>query len=434
MRLRSRVCFHGLSWLLLITLVPVQQAAAQMAGISPEVIGLPIDKILISGNEDTQERWVLKWTDLSPGQVISIPLLKRARQELLDTDLFRTVGFQAERFEDGELTLHILLEERKSWLLLPRLNRNADGDVKTGIRLRMYNLRGADQTLEALVQREEEHTGDDSEEFRIYYKLPLFAKPYDLEWRLSQVVENTEVEDFDNIETIDRITMSVSRDWHIEGLSLPLTVGTGITVEELGLDRPYPESIEAREAGQYNRLHLQLILDDLHSERYRRYGSYYSITVARGFEWLDSDYESNIFEFEALGFRPLNRYDNINYRLNVAVSNDSPFDYLNYSIGGGSSIRGLESFDDRGDARFFINLEYVFAYKKHPGMQHSLFLDFGNVYDDFDDIDLSDLRYTVGTGFRWKIESFVKTDLFLDFGYDIEAKTGKLYGGTSLPF
>ena len=434
MRFRSRISFHGLSWLLLFAVMPVQQAAAQMAGISPEVIGLPIDQILISGNEDTQERWVLKWAGIRRGQLLSIPLLKRARQELRDTDLFRTVSFQAERYEDGELTLHIMLEERRSWLLLPRLNRNADGDVKFGLRLRMYNLNGADQTLEMLAQQEEEHTGDDSEEFRMRYKLPLFSRPYDLEWRLSQVIENTEEEGFDNVETIDRFTMKVSRDWHIDRLPLPLTVGTGITFEERGLDQPYPESIEAREAGHYNRLQLQLTFDDLHSERYRRYGSYYSVTIARGFEWLDSDYDSDIFEFEALGFRPLNRYDNINYRLVVAASNNSPFDYLNYSIGGGSSIRGLESVDDRGDARVFTNLEYVFAYKKHPGVAHSLFVDIGNIYDDFDDIDLGDLRYTIGTGFRWKIESFVKTDLFLDFGYDIEDKAGKLYGGTSLPF
>ena len=42
--------------------------------------------------------------------------------------------------------------------------------------------------------------------------------------------------------------------------------------------------------------------------------------------------------------------------------------------------------------------------------------------------------YTVGTGFRWKIKYFVKTDLSLDYGYDVEEQKGKLYGGTSLNF
>ncbi len=184
---------------------------------------------------------------------MSIPELRKAHQELRDTDPFRTVKFQTERFEDALLILHILVQERKSWLLLPRLNRNADGDVKFGIRLRMYNLRDADQTLEMLVQQEEEHTGDDSEEFRIRYKIPLYSRPYDLQWRLSQIIENTELDDFDNIETVDRISMKVSRDWHIDGWTIPLTIGAGITLEERGLDRPYPESFETREAGSYNR-------------------------------------------------------------------------------------------------------------------------------------------------------------------------------------
>lgn len=85
----------------------VGPAIAQMAGISAEVIGQPIDQILISGNEDTQAKWILKWAGIQPGQILNIPLLKHAHQELRDTDLFRTVRFQAERFEDGELILHI---------------------------------------------------------------------------------------------------------------------------------------------------------------------------------------------------------------------------------------------------------------------------------------------------------------------------------------
>ena len=79
MRFRSSVLFRRLSWLLLFAVMPVQQVAAQMAGISPEVIGLPIDQILISGNEDSQEKWVLKWAGIRRGQLLTVPLLKRAR-------------------------------------------------------------------------------------------------------------------------------------------------------------------------------------------------------------------------------------------------------------------------------------------------------------------------------------------------------------------
>ncbi len=407
---------------------------ASFSGVSPDSFGQPVDQILISGNRKTQRKYIVKWTGIREGQKLTLPLLKQARQELRDTGLFREIRFQTERHEDGELTLHIFLRERKYWLLLPRLSRNGDGDVKAGFRLRMYNLNGADQTLDMLAQQEEESDGEDSEQFRFKYTLPMFAKPYDLKWKLNKTIKNAEVDDFENIETVKLFSMGVSRDWHIDTISIPLTVETTIAFEKRDLDEPYPEELEAREVGYYNRIKLELVFDDEHSERFRRFGSYYSVAISRGFEWLDSDYDSSILELQAIGFEPLNRYDNFNFRVVFAIANDSPFNYTHYGIGGASNLRGLESIDDRGDARVFGNFEYIFAYRKHPGLRHTLFVDVGNIYDDFDDIDLSDLHYTVGTGFRWKIESFVNTDLFIDYGYDIEGQAGKLYGGTSLAF
>ena len=76
----------------------------------------------------------------------------------------------------------------------------------------------------------------------------------------------------------------------------------------------------------------------------------------------------------------------------------------------------------------------MFSYQKLPAVAHSFFIDVGNVYDDLEAVDFADLHYTLGTGIRWKVESFVKTDLFLDYGYDVEEEDGKFYGGTSLNF
>ena len=405
-----------------------------MAGISAEVIGLPIDQFRVSGNLVTQQEYILHWGGLQIGQTLTLPLLNNAMQELRDTDLFRKIDFQAERLENGELTLHILVEEKRYWLILPRLRRNSDGDVKTGFKLQMFNLQGADRTLNLLAQHEEESDGDDSDEVRFSYKLPMIGKPYDLTWQLRRIVKNKRQEGFDNVETVDSLSFGVSRDWTLDNFTIPLTIKTQISLQNRDLDEPYPDSIEAREEGTYNFLRLGLIFDDLHRERYRRYGSYYGVALAQGFEWLGSDYESTVVEFELINLHRLNRYDNFNARLVFEVANDSPYDYLHYGIGGGSSIRGLESNDDRGDARWYSNMELVFAYKKHPELRHSFFVDFGNVYEDLENIELGDIHVTVGTGFRWKLESFVKTDLILDYGYDIENSQGKIYGGTSLNF
>jgi len=405
-----------------------------MAGVSADAIGRPIEQFRISGNVKTQRKYILQWSELRVGQILTIPALDNAMQELRDTDLFKTISFQTESLENGELTLHIILEERRFWLLLPRFSRNSDGDIKTGLRLRMHNLQGADRTLDVLVQHEDEADGDDAEELRIRYKIPLYSKPYDLAWQANHIIKNTREDDFKNVETINFLGFDVSRDWNLAAFATPLTVRTSIAFEDRALDEPYPESIEAREAGMFNRLRLRLEFDDVHRERYRRFGTFYGVGIQQGFDWLGSDYDSTIFDFEAIGFNRLNRYDNFNYRFIFETSNNSPFDYPKYSVGGGSSIRGLEDFDERGDARWFTNLEYVFSYRKHPAIAHTLFIDLGNVYEDLDDVDFTDLNYALGTGFRWKIESFVKTELFLDYGYSPEEQDGKLYGGTSLNF
>jgi len=434
MRSKTRYLRNGLLWLWLGCAFAPGPAQASLAGVSVDVIGLPIDQFRVTGNIRTQEKHLLKWSELHIGQKLTLPVLNKALQELRDTDLFRTIQLQTERYENGELILHIIVEEKRYWLLLPRVSRSSAGDIKSGFRLRMYNLQGADQSLNLLAQQEQQTNGDDSREVRFRYELPLFAKPYDLTWQLSQIIKNTEQQEFDNVETTNFFSFGVSRDWHLESFKIPLTLETSIELEDLDLKEPYPESIEAREAGTYNRLRLGLIFDDVHRERYRRFGSYYAINLDQGFDWLGSDYESTVLELEINNFVRLNRYDNFNSRFVFEIANDSPFDYPRYGIGGASNIRGLEDIDERGDGRWFANLEYVFAYMKYPGVAHTLFVDIGNVYDDLEDINFGDLHYTVGTGFRWKIESFVKTDLFLDYGYNAEEQQGKLYGGTSLNF
>jgi outer membrane protein assembly factor BamA len=407
---------------------------ASHVGVSHSVIGQSVDVISVSGNERSQEKYVLEWSGLAVGQILTVERLSQAQQGLRDTGLFEQISFHSERREDGSLELHITLKEKHSWLLLPRLSRNGDGDIKAGLRLRVYNIQGADQTFEMLAQHEDESDGDDSEEVRLRYKWPLYNSPYELSWKLRQKIENTEIDDFDNVETGSSVSMKVSRDFPLESQTSPLTIASAIKFAQRELDEPYPDSIEARESGKFNNLSIAFIFDDVHSEKFRRYGQYYELYLERGFDWLDSDYESEKVTFAMVRFLRLNRHDNINFRFVTEISNNSPYNYLRYDIGGYSNLRGLESVDDRGDARIFGNLEYIIGFRKHPNFRSTVFVDVGNVYEDFEEIDLSDVHYTVGIGLRWKIQSFVRTDLFIDYGYDAEDENGKIYGGTSLAF
>ncbi len=425
---------RGLRFVMLCVLAIQSALAADPGDIDPATLGTPIDRFVISGNDRTQERFLHKWTGLAPGRILTREALEIAEQELLDRGLFREIRFSSERVEPGETELRLTLRERRYTLLLPRASRNNSGDVKAGFRLRMNNLQGADRTLEALLQRENQADGDDADEFSIDYTMEMFDRPYDLELAFERVEENTEIDDFANIHFTDKISIGVARDWHISGWRTPLTVSTAVTFEDFDIDLAYPETVDGVEPGRFNRLAIGFRLNRVHRDRYRRFGSLYSLTLERGFDWLGSDFTSNLVTFEVRGYRPLNAYDNIDYRLIFAASNDSPFGRLRFGLGGASTLRGLEDFDNRGDARIFTNIEYVFAYRSRPHLRHTLFIDIGNVWGDLESIELSDWEYTIGTGFRWKIDAFVKTDLFIDYGYDVENSEGKLYGGTSLNF
>ncbi len=411
-----------------------QSAMAAYPEVSSDSIGRPLSQIRISGNAVTLDKFILKWMALEPGQILTLEALKHAEQGLLDTELFKRIVFSSKTEGQNELDLLVTLEEKRFNLLLPRLSRNGNGDISVGARLRMHNILGANQTLNLLLQQEEKINNEDNQELRFEYSMPLYAKPYELNWKLSHIVIDKRVDNFDNLETANRFHFTVARDHHRLLAPWVVAMEVGIIFEDKQLAQPYPVSIDAPETGSFNRIQLGLSVDEIHFERYRRFGHAFSVRLDQGLDWLGSDYDSQILTVDWKQFLRLNQFDNFNYRLRLELANDSPFNSSLYGIGGSENIRGLENYDVVGDAKLVANLEYVYSNPKHLNLRHSFFVDIGNIYDDFEAIDLSDLKATVGVGVRWKIESFVKTDLVLDYGFDPRTNEGRLYGSTSLNF
>ena len=121
-------------------------------------------------------------------------------------------------------SVFIAVEEKHFSLVYPRLSRNADGDIKSGLRLRLHNLQGADRSFDLLMVEEDKSSGDKSGLYRMSYELPQLGKPYVYQWNISQTISNTENDGFDNVEYSDSASFSISRDWHLSSLSYPLKV------------------------------------------------------------------------------------------------------------------------------------------------------------------------------------------------------------------
>ena len=404
-----------------------------IAPANPHAFNQPISRILVSGNEKTQTRFILKWSEIRLGQILTRADIKTARQNILDTSLFKNVDINT--VEDGDqIQVNIDLEEKYYTLLLPRLSRSSNGDIKSGINLNMHNIYGADQSLQMLVEQTDLNDGDNVQRFRVAYQLPQYSKPYNYRWQLGESRKSTFKDDFRNIEYSRYISFSVARDLNTQLFLLPVTFSIELKLEQVSLDQPYPTSFNEIEAGNFNRIGLLFEYNNVHQQRFRRFGRYFSLSYQQGLGELESDYISRILEFESKIYHPLNARDNVNGRFFIGVSEDSPFNSPYYDLGGAHNIRGLERDAISGNALVFANFEYIRGYLTYPHFRSSLFFDIGNVYDDGDSIDLEDIYSAVGFGIRWKLSSFIKTDLFVDIAYDPEGAETRVYGGTSLNF
>ena len=404
-----------------------------LAFASPHHYDRPISQVKVYGNDKTQTRFILKWSNLRPGEILTQARLKEARQNILDTSLFKHVEVKT-IYHNDEVAVNIDVEEKYFTLVVPRLGRNSNGDIKSGVKLRMYNIDGANQTLSMLVEQTDRSDGDEKQRYRIDYKLPQYNKPYYYKWRIGESNKETEIAGFRNTENSQFVSFSVSRAMNTRLFHLPVILSIKLKLENVTLDEPYPVEFNEIEAGKFNRLGIEFEYDNVHEQRFRRYGRYFSLAYQQGFGELESDYISRILEFESRIFRPLNSRDNFNSRFFIGVSEDSPFNSPYYDLGGAENVRGLERDIDSGDVLMFANLEFVTGYAKYPAFRSVIFVDVGNVYDGAEDLDLNDLHTTLGFGMRWKLTSFIKTDLFIDIAYDPESEETRGYGGTSLSF
>lgn len=415
-------------FIILLLLAPANLCFASQHGFNR-----PVSEVRVFGNETTKSPYILKWAGLRPDEILTDKKLDKARQNILNTSLFKRVELDT-RLDGERVAVDINVEEKYYTLLVPRLSRTSDGDVKSGIKLYIHNIGGANQTLNMLVQQTDLSNGDDDRKYRFDYDYPQFSLPYYFKWRLGQSVKNTFNEGFTNTEYDDYFAFSIRRDLDTPLLENPLTISTRLEIERLQLDQPYPESFNEIEAGNFNRFGMEIRYDMVDQHYFRRIGRRFSLTYQQGFTELNSDYRSRILSFESIVFRPMNSLDNFNSRFYVGFSEDSPFNAPYYKLGGTDNVRGIERDAFEGDTIVFANFEYVLGYHKYPSVRNSIFIDVGNVYENAQSIDLNDIKGAIGTGIRWKISSFIKTDLFIDIAYQPENSEKFIYGGTSLNF
>ncbi len=401
----------------------------------------PIEKIEISGNKSTKESVFIQELAIQVGEVCSIEAILETRQNFMDLGIFSSVKPSLEGVEGG-LILQFQVEEKYFILPIPRISRTSDGEVRLGIQLRMDNVAGLNHQLKFTSEKhaEEDGAGRKGFEHTFAYKVPRFANSrYGMSVKLVHLEKQNQLkrdgmEFGESDRSSDKIEIGLNRRKHRVGglkgwqnrfnLSYEIR-GHNVTEGELG---PFEE-------GENLRVSAGVKYDQVHLEKYRRSGFALGGDISAGIDILGADYQYQRFDAFYRSYIPLDAptLTNFNYNMVFGITNGTPFGERAFSLGGGDTLRGLSGRTVDGDVRLLVNMEYLSALKINPALRWVLFWDVANIFPRWK-FKPARTENGLGFGLRWKVVSFVKLDLRLDYAISLSEKKGFAYLATKLNF
>lgn len=403
-----------------------------------------IDEIRFSGNKVTRPETMLQEMTVRAGTPASRSDVEASRQAIMNLGIFKEVRAEVTPIA-GRTVLTITVVEKRYLLPLPRINRNADGDISYGAQLRWDNAFGRNQQIKTTYEDTQAASGDASESSEISgeFSWPrVNGSPYGMtfgtRWEQRLVDANREgfpgtVYDLDT----KSVGFSVSRLLKTGGPSTGWSVHTGLSWNRNVYDNlgPIPASVHA--SRQLVGWQLGAGFSDVRDYLYSRAGEEYGYGLDLGVPTLGSDifyYLHNIYlrKYTLITERP---HVSLDYQLKFGIGSVEESNGLgNYALGGASTLRGYPRDSINGNAFVLGNIEYrqpLFGLKELRGV---VFFDAGNAYISGSDIDLLDLKTSIGIGLRYNVTTFVKVQLRLDYGYALNSGDSKAYGGSDESF
>ncbi|MFN2348117.1 MAG: POTRA domain-containing protein [Thioalkalivibrio sp.] len=405
---------------------------AQM-GLAPRV-----GEIRFEGNKGTRDSVLRQELLLREGDPATPALIEATRQSIMNLGLFKDVEADVETRGD-EAVVTYRVTEKFFYFALPRLNRNADGDIRYGGELRADNLFGLNQQLRLLYEKEDTADGGSeqgSSHLRLDYDVPRvpgteFGAGLSLGERTTEQ-SPSDGEFMDRYEERSRhVGLSLSRWLDRRGPTRGWRMDLGLRWEARDYAALDP-GVRVPNAGEDVSWTTGVIFTDVADFGVRREGVAYGGTVTFGATELGAG--RNHQRVDVFYRRYLNLGgelpSSLNYQLRAGWVGDTPFGGEAYSIGSSSTLRGYGREYRTGDVRLLANVEYLRPLFGRPAVRGVVFTDMGGVWPK-DSLELGDLRASAGLGLRINLRWFVRTDLRLDAAYGEE---GKIYAGTSHVF
>ena len=404
-----------------------------------------IEEIRFVGNKRTKPEILLQELPVGVGDTINSELVERSRQAIMDLGLFKSVKIDLLLTETGRI-VEITVDEKYYFFPLPRLNRDADGEVSYGVTLRMDNLGGLNQKVKFTYRQARACCGssDKIDTYSLFYNYPRVAGThYGLVFSLAHSINPVEDENIlGNViaeyeENFDSAGVGVSRWLSREGPSSGWSLGASVFWRRLTFSQqsgaPITHAVE-KAVG----LAGVLRYIDIHDYLFSRSGLEYGFITEQGVDEMGSDAPFSRNQFFYRHYFPageIESHKNLNLQLRFGVAGgDVPIDDAPYSLGGSRDLRAYEKNSFSGQSFFLANVEYLTPIGGHNALRGVAFVDFGNTYADNRIIDFGDVEKSAGLGLRYRVKSFVNLQLRIDMGYAFGLSQREVYVGTKNSF
>ncbi|MCG6873121.1 MAG: BamA/TamA family outer membrane protein [Gammaproteobacteria bacterium] len=401
-----------------------------------------IDAVRFQGNQRTDEDTLLREMHIRVGAIASEQDIERSRQAIMDLGLFRSVTARTVR-EAQATVLVVGVEEKRYLIVLPTLSRNADGDYRWGARGRLENLWGRNHRLSVSASAERKHDAEveRKESLNLDYRWPRIRNG---PWTISTVLDVSRAE-LDARQSrgngrygreLTKFTVDFSRWLRRDGPSAGWQLHTGLKWSQ----RDYhfrSGTPDLFEDGALTALRAGVSLYDVRDHLYSRSGREFSyrLEIAEHAFGGDINYTHQVLEslwLHPLSFRP---HSNLNLRLAAGGASRDLFGEEFFELGGASSLRGYSRNDVKGNAMLLASAEFLTPIRRsNPALRAVAFLDAGNAWAEWRDMDLGDLQVGIGIGLRWVLRSFVHFQLRLDMAYAMNNGDTRFYAGAGNSF
>lgn len=386
-----------------------------------------VNTIRFVGNKTTRERTLLRELPFKPGDAVSTEQLEAGRQAIQNLNLFKKVTL-AER-PDGSGGVEAVYEVQEKWYVLgyPRVDANSNGEYAYGVQLDWNNVWGLNHTLRvSALSKETKRVGIGKERnLAVGYAAPQI---FDSLWSLGLASSYTErpvndafgqynerLEAYQALASRALDSARPNQGWSLGAGALWTAQHTSTGVAQYG------EAFGPVGVLNYRDLKLNI---------YSEQGLSFTSRVDAAKQDFGADYDFARVTLAAIRYWRVGDtpHQTVHVFGDTGMNWDGPRSVRNFTLGGVGGLRGYQRGYREGNAYFRFGTEWARPLFK-PWLRTVVIAEAGNVYAQPNEIELSDVKASIGLGLRLRLPMFVNVQVEAGIAFPLAGGAPRFFAG-----